>query len=145
MAETDFEKQEKQVKQERINDENTALTQKTVKIYWASARGYQLGSFKKEIRDGSGNIIETEVPLRWYDHTLTTDNPAAIDYIEKSDGFRTNAIKLCKTMGDARLLTKAQLAVKSGSKEFTSEINEDKFIEIKSEGNVGVTTQNAVR
>lgn len=80
-------------------------------IFWAPAREYQIGNFRKEVKDGGG-IISPESPLRFAEHEIVTDDDEVISFIEKSGAFKAGIIKRCKSRSEANALTAGVKAMK---------------------------------
>lgn len=80
-------------------------------IFWAPAKRFQLGNFQEERRDG-GRIIQPEMPLQFEEHIRVTSNPAVIEFIKKSEAFRTGQITQCDSLEAAAALTAAHNARK---------------------------------
>lgn len=81
-------------------------------VYWAPAKGYQLANFITEKKGDGGAIIRPEMPLRFSNHVVSTDDQKKIAFIEASGAFGAGIIRKCKNMDEALRLTAEQGVLK---------------------------------
>lgn len=75
-------------------------------IYWSTARGHQIANFRKEIKEG-GQIIQSEVPLKFNDHIYIAENPVEAKFIEASQSFENGRVRKVKSLAEAQALTQS--------------------------------------
>ena len=103
------------------------------RLYWSPASKQQIANRQPEIKQG-GQLIQPEKPLRFSDNTYLAKTQEDIDFIENSDDFQNNIIKVAPNMQTARAWTmqqdrrKAQVqtiaSADSSIQEVSGEVNE---------------------
>ena len=100
-------------------------TEKT--IYWSKARDSHLANFIPEKKSDSGRIIQDEISIVFTEHLYTTDDPKAIEHIEKSRAFNAKRIKKCVNGEEAAMLTAIHNKMRSGVVEVENIMDKDVY------------------
>lgn len=95
--------------QQKINDATV--------VFWSRQERCSLANFREEKRDGHGRIVQPEQSLGFREHILSTNDPVKIAFVKAHNAFATGDVVLCESMEDAHAKTRAQEAIKSGSRD----------------------------
>jgi hypothetical protein len=82
-------------------------------IYFMSARRGQIGNWRKEKRDGAGNIIQPEGSIQFEECLKVTSDQEMIAFIESSESFANGTITKCRDMEHAQQLVAQRAARKN--------------------------------
>lgn len=92
------------------------------KIYYAPAKKFQLANFREEVRSqGTDRVLQGEQSLVFENHLFVTDNEDEIEFIEKSNAYKSGIIKMCGDMGEAQALVNVLRKVKSTNTTISTE------------------------
>lgn len=113
----------------KTNEAKTETLKNEERIYYSRAKQHRISNFVKEIRGNDGYIVQREGPVRFYENSRITNDPAEIVYIESSEGFKNGDITRCYTMEELQALRAGGRAIRKNMRNFSDQTVERVVIE----------------